>query len=799
MKKALNVLGYPISRNKARKLMKEAGVKARQRRKYKVTTNSNHKQPVFDNLVNRKFAVAQPDQVYAADVTYIWTQEGWLYLAVVIDLCSRKVVGWSMSSRMKAKLVCDALQMAIWRRSPKAGLIHHSDRGSQYASKAFSRLLKAHQLERSMSRKGDCWDNAVAESFFGSLRFSKLSRILMSISYMNLRTYCFHLLVLLLIAGTSVAGGRSLSIDTSSPRATMHSFLTLTAETADRYETFRDSPSPVTQRAFGRAVDRAAQLFDLREVAPANRSAVANEVFVLLWEVISRQELPSLEEIPADTAIDQVADAKAEKLTHWRIPNTEITIARVREGSYSGEFRFSADTVKNARRYYEEISELSNLNPTSTPNVHRINELITGWMIPPKWVESLPAWANYSVYGQVIWKWTALLIVISLDLVIVVALYRRGRRHKLDGSFTSYLGYVSAPVAVLVVYAVSHYLFREQIHVTGLSGEFGQTLAILVYGTALVWFIWLSADQVVEIMISSPSISAESLDASLLRLISRTIGIVATVVLIFKVLSAIGVPVAGLVTGAGVGGIAIALAAKSTLENFMGALNLFADRPVRVGDLCRYDDDPTFGWRPIGKVESIGLRSTKIRHLDRSLITIPNADFAQLKIVNLDECDRMLLTTVLGLRYETTDDQLRFLLASLREMLHAHPKVIHTPGDPVRVRFVGFGDFSLNIEIRAYIRTSIRNEFLAVQEDILLRTKKLVEAAGTGFAFPSSTVYLGRDKGLDEARQHAAENQVKEWGSAQTLPFPDFTEEYIKQISGTLDYPPEGSPYADRG
>ena len=170
MKKALTILGYRVSRNKVRKLMKEAGVKAKQRRKYKVTTNSNHKQPMFENLLNRKFEVAQSDQVYAADVTYVWTQEGWLYLAVVIDLCSRRVVGWSMSSRMKAQLVCDALQMALWRRRPKVGLIHHSERGSQYASKTFRRLLKAHGIDGSMSRKGDCWDNAVVESFFGSLK-----------------------------------------------------------------------------------------------------------------------------------------------------------------------------------------------------------------------------------------------------------------------------------------------------------------------------------------------------------------------------------------------------------------------------------------------------------------------------------------------------------------------------------------------------------------------------------------------------------------------------------------------------
>ena len=170
MKKALNALGFPVGRNKARRLMKEANIQARYRKKYKATTNRNHQQPVFDNLLARQFDVDRPNAVYVSDITYIWTQEGWLYLAVVMDLFSRKIVGWSMSSRMKAKLVCDALRMALWQRRPKAGLIHHSDRGSQYASKAFRRLLKAHDIKGSMSRKGDCWDNAVVESFFGSLK-----------------------------------------------------------------------------------------------------------------------------------------------------------------------------------------------------------------------------------------------------------------------------------------------------------------------------------------------------------------------------------------------------------------------------------------------------------------------------------------------------------------------------------------------------------------------------------------------------------------------------------------------------
>ena len=112
-------------------------------------------------------SVAEPDQVYGADITYIWTQEGWLYLAVVIDLYSRKIVGWSMSARRKARRVCDALEMAIWQRRPNAGLIHHSDQGSQYASTAFRNLLERHDFKGSMSRKGNYWDNAVAESFLG--------------------------------------------------------------------------------------------------------------------------------------------------------------------------------------------------------------------------------------------------------------------------------------------------------------------------------------------------------------------------------------------------------------------------------------------------------------------------------------------------------------------------------------------------------------------------------------------------------------------------------------------------------
>lgn len=170
----LEAQGESCGRVKAGSLMKLAGVAAKQKKKFKATTDSTHNFPVAPNLLGRKFEIPEPDQVYCSDITYIWTTEGWLYLAIVLDLFSRQVVGWSMSNRITKKLVLDALLMAVWRRRPGTGLLFHSDRGSQYCSNDFQKMLKSHGMVSSMSRKGDCWDNSVAESFFGSLKTERV-------------------------------------------------------------------------------------------------------------------------------------------------------------------------------------------------------------------------------------------------------------------------------------------------------------------------------------------------------------------------------------------------------------------------------------------------------------------------------------------------------------------------------------------------------------------------------------------------------------------------------------------------
>lgn len=166
----LRARGFSASKGRVERLMRENGINARHKRRFKATTDSKHALPVAGNLLDRNFTPSAPNRVWTADMTYIWTDEGWLYLAIVLDLFNREIVGWSLKPRMTADIVIDALTMAQFRRKPAPGVLHHSDRGSQYASRAFQQRLADYGMTCSMSRKGNCWDNAPSESWFNSLK-----------------------------------------------------------------------------------------------------------------------------------------------------------------------------------------------------------------------------------------------------------------------------------------------------------------------------------------------------------------------------------------------------------------------------------------------------------------------------------------------------------------------------------------------------------------------------------------------------------------------------------------------------
>ena len=172
---ALKEIGIDAGRYKVRGLMARLGLEVRYPKRFKVTTDSDHNEAISPNKLARQFEVSEPNKVWTTDITYVWTLEGWLYVAVVIDLFSRQVVGWAIADHMRTSLCVSALQMAFWRRKPEPGVLHHSDRGSQYASQEYRRHLGIMKMEQSMSRKGNCWDNAPTERFFRSLKHEQLN------------------------------------------------------------------------------------------------------------------------------------------------------------------------------------------------------------------------------------------------------------------------------------------------------------------------------------------------------------------------------------------------------------------------------------------------------------------------------------------------------------------------------------------------------------------------------------------------------------------------------------------------
>ena len=266
----------------------------------------------------------------------------------------------------------------------------------------------------------------------------------------------------------------------------------------------------------------------------------------------------------------------------------------------------------------------------------------------------------------------------------------------------------------------------------------------------------------------------------LLEKVSKVLAVTAGALVILHIA---GINIAAAITGLGIGGIAIAFAAQKTLENLFGGVMIISDRPIRVGDFCRAGDT-------MGTVENIGLRSTRIRTLKRTVVSVPNGQLAVMNLENFAVRDKIWFHHHLSLRYETTADQLRYVLAEVRKMLYGHPKV---ESASARVRFVGFGTSFLNLEVFAYILETEYESFLQVQEDLLLRIMDIVEGSGSGFAFPSQTTYFARDKRLDPAKTGEAIAAVRQWREQGRLPFPDFSPETIAEIENKTEYPPPES------
>jgi MscS family membrane protein len=412
----------------------------------------------------------------------------------------------------------------------------------------------------------------------------------------------------------------------------------------------------------------------------------------------------------------------------------------------------------------------------------------------PVWLEEwLPAFFFEQRYLEVaLWKWIGLAVILSI--ASLVALLITGTTTRLLGViFTRRHEGVDSRIVELVQgparLAWTVILFGVGYRSLGLALGFADSLRYierLLLVVALAWFVF----RMIDLGALAMRVRAEERgNTGVLPVLvpgARFAKIVIVLIGTLAILGTLGVNVSAAVAGLGVGGIAVALAAQKSLENLLGGINLFADRPVRVGDFCSYQGE-------VGTVEEIGLRSTRIRTLERTVVTIPNGEFSNLTLENYALRDQRRLWTMIGVRYETTPDQLRYVLARLRQILLAHPRVT---ADPARVRFVGFGAYSLDIEVFAYIDTADHTEFLGIREDLYLHFMDAIKEAGTGFAFPSSTTYVGRDDGLDAEETRQAEARVAEWRKKHELPFPNFPDNIHREVWNSLDWPPSGSPDA---
>ena len=365
--------------------------------------------------------------------------------------------------------------------------------------------------------------------------------------------------------------------------------------------------------------------------------------------------------------------------------------------------------------------------------------------LAPDWLERFVPGPlkNRQLFGVQVWRLIALLIVIPIALgiawligILLLSIGRRFSKRTPAAWKESVAAILKGPLRLFLAVL----LFHAGVQFLGLPLLFRQWLAQLelVVGVfAIGWFalrlIDMAASETRQVLIRNQRAGA----ISMVPLGRRIVKVTVVSLAVLAVLDNAGFDLKAVLTGLGVGGIAVALAAQKTLENIFGGVAIVADQPVRVGDFCKFGDYS-------GTVEDIGLRSTRIRTIDRTLISVPNGAFSGINIENFSPRDKYCFHPTLMLRLDTTAGQLRQVLVELQKLLSEHSK-IEAGG---RVKLVGFGNAALNLEVFSYILTADYNEFMAIQEDLLLRVLEIVEAAGTSLAIPPRTTFLAQDRGV---------------------------------------------------
>ena len=537
--------------------------------------------------------------------------------------------------------------------------------------------------------------------------------------------------------------------DTRSPRATMASFLLIMNEanriwfeTRDEYlktSHLQLSGKELENVAQVKAlIEKASRTMDLSSIPATTRQRTSTELVLQLQEIFDRIYLPAMEDIPGIEIGAVLTDNDASTRPKWTVPGTNMTIELQQEGPRQGEYLFTAASVERIPEDYFTIQELPIVSDKGE-DTYAYYIYTPGNLIPPQWFEIIlagPDWLFHHFGGQTVWQWLGMGLTLGL-LLLGIVLYVRWNSVRLVPLSIARRQFRSIvhPLLLMLAVKLTLYICNEQINITGSLLLYLATIAGVIFWITSAWLTYQSLQLIYIWAVHNPSISKTSLDASLLRTGFKVLSLAISILVLGYGATQIGIPIYGVVAGLGVGGLAIALAAQPTLENFIGGLILYADGIVRVGEFCEFDD-------LAGTVEEIGIRSTRIRALDRTLIVVANGDLSKRKIVNYSKRDLFLFRHRIGLRYETPAEVLKTISASIHDHMEAHDRVAE---DPLRVRLVEYAAYAIDIDVYANLKAGNIDEFTRLQEELLYEIRAIVEANGAEFAFPSSTVYLTRD------------------------------------------------------
>lgn len=580
------------------------------------------------------------------------------------------------------------------------------------------------------------------------------------------------------VAGATVAPEVFHPIRTSSPRETLETFLYIAAELDQMVAEYGLEATSDRRETYDRLqllIDQAGALLDDSSLPEGLRHQATSATVIYLLDIFGRIDVPPLESVPGP--------GDTEMPDYWVLPGTPIYIVRDPDGPREFEYLFSTKTHDDAPRFLRGIDELPLRSSAGVENWSEALAQITGPAIPAAIVNVMPEPLKHLWLETPIWKILLTLVLFLVMLVTALLLHRVSGLARWRHAPAALVARGIAPVWILVLLWWLEPTIEYQLNI---SGDFRALFSVGVVALRYIagaWLLWYVVLAFFEYMARAGENVAENADAQMLLIVGKTLALFGVFVVLSTGAQAVGLPVLSIVAGLGVGGLAVALSIRPTLENMIGGIILYLDHPVRVGDFCSFGDK-------LGTVEAIGLRTIKLRGRDRTLITVPNAEFANMELVNWAMCDKMLFTTTICLRHETNSDQLRHVLVKVSEMFHAHPKI---ESQSVRIRLADIGPSALEINIRVYTLTREWNEFFAIREDVLLRVKDLVHESGARFALPSQSVYMSHEADEDGSRRDLAVREVQGWRRSGRLPFPAPSPDRLRELENSLDWPPRGS------